>query len=111
MVEFLQAVLASEGIESNVYWEDPARANLVVRIRGNGTKQPILIMGHTDVVGVQAENWDEEPFGGLRKDGWLYGRGSLDDKDTVAALSTIGMKYRQNMRWRRVAVAYWKMIA
>lgn len=85
VVEFLQAVLANEGIESNVYWDDPARANLVVRIKGNGSKQPVLIMGHTDVVGVQAENWDEEPFGGLRKDGWLYGRGSLDDKDTVAA--------------------------
>jgi acetylornithine deacetylase/succinyl-diaminopimelate desuccinylase-like protein len=85
VVEYLQAVLANEGIESKLFWNDPARKNLVARIRGNGSKRPILIMGHTDVVGVQAENWDEDPFGGLRKDGWLYGRGSLDDKDTVAA--------------------------
>jgi acetylornithine deacetylase/succinyl-diaminopimelate desuccinylase-like protein len=42
-------------------------------------------MGHTDVVGVQADQWSEDPYGGLRKDGWVYGRGSLDDKDTVTA--------------------------
>ena len=83
--EYLKAILDAEGIESKLYWSDPDRANLVARINGNGSKQPILIMGHTDVVGVQADKWDEDPFGGLRKDGWLYGRGSLDDKDTVAA--------------------------
>ena len=84
-VRYLEAVLDAEGIASTVYALDPDRANLVVRIRGNGSKRPILIMGHTDVVGVQADRWIEEPFGGLRKDGWIYGRGSLDDKDTVTA--------------------------
>ncbi len=85
VANYLQAVLEAEGIESELYALDPERANLVTRIRGNGSKKPILIMGHTDVVGVQAERWTEEPFSGLRKDGWIYGRGSLDDKDTVAA--------------------------
>ena len=85
VAEYLQAVLAAEGIDSEMYALDPERANLVARIKGNGSKRPILIMGHTDVVGVQADRWIEEPFSGLRKDGWLYGRGSLDDKDTVAA--------------------------
>ena len=42
-------------------------------------------MGHTDVVGVQAENWTEDPFGGARKDGYVWGRGTLDDKDNVTA--------------------------
>ncbi len=83
--EYVKAVLAADGIGSTLYALDPDRANVVARIRGNGSKRPILIMGHTDVVGVQAERWDQAPFGGLRKDGWLYGRGSLDDKDTVAA--------------------------
>ena len=85
VANYLEAVLESENIDVEMYALDPERANLVARIRGNGTKEPILIMGHTDVVGVQAERWTEEPFSGLRKDGWLYGRGSLDDKDTVAA--------------------------
>jgi acetylornithine deacetylase/succinyl-diaminopimelate desuccinylase-like protein len=82
---YVKAALAAEGIESEIFALDPARANLVTRIKGNGSKRPILIMGHTDVVGVQAERWDEEPFGGLRKDGWIYGRGTLDDKDNVTA--------------------------
>jgi acetylornithine deacetylase/succinyl-diaminopimelate desuccinylase-like protein len=83
--KYLQAVLAAEGIESQLYWLDPNRANLVARIKGNGSKRPVLIMGHTDVVGVQADRWTEDPFGGLRQDGWVYGRGTLDDKDNVTA--------------------------
>lgn len=82
---YVKAVLEAEGIEATLYSLDSDRANLVARIKGNGSEQPILIMGHTDVVGVQANQWAEDPFGGLRKDGWVYGRGSLDDKDNVTA--------------------------
>jgi len=82
---YVKAALAADGIESEMFALDPDRANLVARIKGNGSKRPILIMGHTDVVGVQAERWAEAPFGGLRKDGWIYGRGTLDDKDNVTA--------------------------
>ncbi|NIV18117.1 MAG: M20/M25/M40 family metallo-hydrolase [Woeseiaceae bacterium] len=85
VAEYIKEALAYEGIDSEMYWSDPARANLVARIKGNGSKRPILIMGHTDVVGVQADKWEKDPFGGEREDGWLYGRGSLDDKDSVAA--------------------------
>ena len=85
VAEYLQNVFAGEGIESEMFALDPDRANLVVRYRGNGSKRPILIMGHTDVVGVQAENWSEAPFGGARKDGYVWGRGTLDDKDNVTA--------------------------
>jgi acetylornithine deacetylase/succinyl-diaminopimelate desuccinylase-like protein len=82
---YVKAVLAAEGIDSELYALEPERANLVARIKGNGSKRPILIMGHTDVVGVQPDRWSEDPFGGARKDGWIYGRGTLDDKDNVAA--------------------------
>ena len=85
VTHYLKNTLAAEGIPSNLYALDPDRANLVTRYKGNGSKRPILVMGHTDVVGVQAEKWLEEPFGGLRKDGWIYGRGTLDDKDNVTA--------------------------
>jgi len=78
---YLKAALASEGIDSDLYALEPERANLVARIKGNGSKRPILIMGHTDVVGVQEDRWTEDPFGGARKDGYVYGRGTLDDKD------------------------------
>ncbi len=85
MVDYLKTVLDREGIAYETYALDPARANLVTRYRGNGSKRPILIMGHTDVVGVQPENWAEPPFSGVRKDGYVWGRGTLDDKDNVTA--------------------------
>ena len=64
---------------------DSARANLVARIRGNGSKRPILLMAHTDVVGVQREKWPVDPFGAVVKDGYVWGRGALDDKDNLTA--------------------------
>lgn len=85
VVDYLKSTLASNDIDFQVYALEDNRANLVTRIKGNGSKRPILIMGHTDVVGVQREKWYADPFSGLRKDGFIYGRGTLDDKDNVAA--------------------------
>lgn len=85
VAKYVEAALAAEGIESELYALEPERANLVARFRGNGSKAPILIMGHTDVVGVQPDKWYADPFSGVRKDGYVYGRGTLDDKDNVAA--------------------------
>jgi acetylornithine deacetylase/succinyl-diaminopimelate desuccinylase-like protein len=85
VVRYLENVLDAEGIPRWTFARDPDRANLVARIAGNGSKPPILIMGHTDVVGVQEDKWFADPFSGLRKDGFIYGRGTLDDKDNVAA--------------------------
>jgi acetylornithine deacetylase/succinyl-diaminopimelate desuccinylase-like protein len=85
VANYLKRILATEGIASELYALEPDRANLVARINGNGSKRPLLIMGHTDVVGVQAEQWTEDPFAGVIKDGFIYGRGALDDKDNVTA--------------------------
>ena len=85
VVEYLEQVLEDAEIPSQRYALEPDRANLVARIRGNGSKQPILLMGHTDVVGAQPEKWYADPFSGEREDGFIYGRGSLDDKDNLAA--------------------------
>jgi acetylornithine deacetylase/succinyl-diaminopimelate desuccinylase-like protein len=85
VVEYLISVLEAEGVPFETYETEPGRSNLVTRYRGNGTKRPVLIMGHTDVVGVQADQWQEPPFSGLRKDGYIWGRGTLDDKDNVTA--------------------------
>ncbi len=85
VVEYLQAELTAEGIQSEVFALEESRGNLVARISGNGSKRPLLIMGHTDVVGVQPEKWYADPFSGNREDGFIYGRGTLDDKDNLAA--------------------------
>ena len=68
-VDYLKKVLESEGIATSTFALDPARANLVARLKGNGSKRPLLILAHTDVVGVQREKWPVDPFGALEKDG------------------------------------------
>lgn len=82
---YIHAALEREGIPSELFALEPDRANLVARLKGNGSKKPILILGHTDVVGVQREKWSVDPFAGLRKDGFIYGRGATDDKPHAAA--------------------------
>jgi len=84
-VDAIKAILEREGIPVKIFASDPARANLVARIKGTGARRPILLMGHTDVVGVQREKWTVDPFGAVRKDGVIYGRGTNDDKDHVVA--------------------------
>src|SRR5437870_3492391 len=85
VVEYLKKVLEAEGIPTKTFALDPARANLVARLKGNGSKRPLLILAHTDVVGVQREKWPVDPFGAVMKDGYIWGRGSRDDKPILAA--------------------------
>ena len=84
-VDYLKRVLEAEGIPTMTFALDPARANLVARLKGNGSKRPLLILAHTDVVGVQREKWPVDPFGAVIKDGYIWGRGSKDDKPVLAA--------------------------
>jgi len=85
VVNYIKKIFDAESIPSQIFALEPARANLVARIKGNGSKRPILIMAHTDVVGVQRDKWPVDPFGAIRKDGYIWGRGSVDDKDKLAA--------------------------
>src|ERR1700691_1207585 len=55
VVEYLKKVLEAEGLPARTFALDPKRANLVARLKGNGGKRPLLILAHTDVVGVQPE--------------------------------------------------------
>jgi len=84
-VNYLKKVLESEGIPTSTFALDPNRANLVARLKGNGSKRPLLILAHTDVVGVQRDKWPVDPFGAVMKDGYIWGRGSKDDKPVLAA--------------------------
>jgi acetylornithine deacetylase/succinyl-diaminopimelate desuccinylase-like protein len=83
--EYLKAILDREGIPSEIFEKEPGRGNLVARLKGNGKKKPLLLMGHIDVVGVEREKWTVDPFGGVIKDGYLYGRGASDDKGMATA--------------------------
>jgi acetylornithine deacetylase/succinyl-diaminopimelate desuccinylase-like protein len=83
--EYIKSVLAAEGISAHVYESAPGRGNVVARLKGNGKKKPLLLMGHIDVVGVERDKWTVDPFGAVVKDGYLYGRGAIDDKSMDAA--------------------------
>jgi acetylornithine deacetylase/succinyl-diaminopimelate desuccinylase-like protein len=60
------------------------KANLVARLRGNGTRRPVLLLAHLDVVEAKREDWSFDPFTLLEKDGYFYGRGTSDDKGMAA---------------------------
>jgi acetylornithine deacetylase/succinyl-diaminopimelate desuccinylase-like protein len=85
VVNYLKKALEAEGIPTETFALDPNRPNLVARLKGNGSKQPLLILAHTDVVPVQREKWPVDPFGAVIKDGYVWGRGSRDDKPLLAA--------------------------
>src|SRR5215207_6824816 len=90
VVDYLRQVLEREGIPVSVRALDPARPNLVARLAGSGRKRPLLLMGHSDVVGVDSTKWPHPPFGATREGGYVYGRGALDDRDNIAgALMTL----------------------
>ena len=81
---YLKSRLDAEGIPSTIYEQEPGRASIVARMRGNGAKRPLLLLGHLDVVAVERDEWSFDPFGGAVKDGILYARGAADDKSVVA---------------------------
>jgi len=83
--EYIKTALAAEGITAQIYESVPGRGNLVARLKGSGKKKPLLLMGHLDVVGVERDKWSMDPFAATIKDGYLYGRGSIDDKSMDAA--------------------------
>jgi acetylornithine deacetylase/succinyl-diaminopimelate desuccinylase-like protein len=90
VVEYVRRVLESEGIPVTIAAQDPSRANLIARLKGNGSKRPLLIMGHSDTVRVDAAKWTYPPFSATRKGGWVYGRGTLDDRsDLLACMMTM----------------------
>src|ERR1700728_4756094 len=98
VVEYVKGVLEAEGIPVITSANDPARANLIARLKGNGSKKPLLIMGHTDTVRVDPSKWTFPPFSATRQGGYVYGRGALDDKsDLLAAMMTMLMLKRSKV--------------
>jgi acetylornithine deacetylase/succinyl-diaminopimelate desuccinylase-like protein len=88
--EYLKQVLEREGIATKVFELEANRPNIVARLKGTGKKRPLLLMGHTDTVNVDPAKWTYPPFSATRNGGYVYGRGTVDDKDNVtAALMTM----------------------
>jgi acetylornithine deacetylase/succinyl-diaminopimelate desuccinylase-like protein len=95
--EFLAAILRREGIEAQVLDEDvlgPGRANLYARLRGDGSKRAIALVHHIDVVPASPQHWTVDPFAGLVRDGYVWGRGAIDMKGdgVVHLLAMLALK-------------------
>lgn len=84
--EMLKAVWEGAGVPAEIIpTPQPDNVHLIARIRGTTSAAPLLLLGHSDVVPVERENWTVDPFAGVVKDGQVYGRGALDMKGANAA--------------------------
>ncbi len=85
---YLAAILEKEGIPAEVLESAPGRGVVIARLGASVVPDPsraLLLLGHIDVVGAQKEKWSVDPFGAVVKQGYLYGRGAIDDKGMVIA--------------------------
>lgn len=81
---------AIPGMERHVLQAADGRANFVARLRApNATGKPVLVMGHMDVVGADTTRWSTPPFEPTERDGYLHGRGTMDDKGMLAATAAV----------------------
>ena len=94
-IEYLRGLLEEAGCEVELYAKDPARPNLVSRLRGSGSRAPLLLQGHVDVVTTSGQDWTRPPFGGELVDGYVWGRGALDMKGGVAMMVSAFLRAAQ----------------
>jgi len=96
--EYLKQVLDANGIPAQIFEMEDKRSNVLARLKGSGKKRPILIMGHLDTVSIDEKKWSFPPFGATRDGGYIYGRGTVDDKDNAtSSLMTMLLLKRLNV--------------
>src|SRR5438067_2179412 len=85
-IAYLNNLLSEAGLQTTIVALDAARPNLVVRLTGQGHAPPLLLQGHVDVVTTAKQTWQHPPFEGRIRDGYVWGRGTLDMKGGVAMM-------------------------
>ena len=70
---------------------DTGKVHFIARLKGDGSKRPVLIAAHADVVGVEREKWTVDPFAGVIKDDHVFGRGAIDFKGGMAVFARAAM--------------------
>jgi acetylornithine deacetylase/succinyl-diaminopimelate desuccinylase-like protein len=94
----MAARLRAAGFSENdvhVFKPAPRKGNLVARLRGSGSRKPILLLAHLDVVPAKREDWSFDPFKLTEMNGYVYGRGTSDDKFMAAAFLANLIRYKQ----------------
>jgi len=101
---FLSAILSRENVPVELLWTNKpsGRVNLLARLKGNGIKRPIMLLHHMDTVPVNRDTWTVDPYAGIKKDGYLYGRGALDMKNNgICQLMTMILLKKTNVQLDR----------
>lgn len=97
MAAFLKTRFEPLGFQIDVIpTPDPAKAHFIARLKGDGSKKPVLIAAHADVVGVERDKWSVDPFAGVVKDGYVMGRGAIDFKGGLAVFAEAAMMLARN---------------
>ena len=87
VADYIASLLSEVGIEPTIYESAPGRCNVIARIKGSNTERPGLVVhGHIDVVPANADDWSVDPFSGVIKDGFIWGRGAVDMKNMDAMI-------------------------
>lgn len=107
---YLAKIFDEAGIAYQILESAPGRANIIARVKGDGSQKPLLLTSHLDVVPCEKSKWEVDPFGAVIKDGCVWGRGAVDMKNMTAMELTVFLKaHREKMPLKRdlifVAVA------
>ena len=105
---FLAAGFSASDLVVEAYPQNKSQTSLIVRMKGHGAGKPLLYLCHLDVVAAKPADWTVPPFALTEKDGWLYGRGSLDMKgeDANVAAALLRLKREGYVPARDIIVAF-----
>lgn len=93
---YIADLLEPAGYRPEILESAPRRANVVLRVPGADRSLPgLAVHGHLDVVPVEADQWSVDPFGGLVRDGYVWGRGATDMKDAVATMLSCLLRWHE----------------
>ena len=97
--KYLAETLEKEDFKCELFESTPGRGSIITRLKGTGEKPSLLLLSHLDVVAANPKEWSVDPFGGVMKDGFVWGRGALDMK-SMTAMEVIVLKLlkRNNMK-------------
>jgi len=89
--KYLAKTLEKEGFNCELFESAPGRGSVITRIKGTGEKPNLLLLSHLDVVAANPKEWSVDPFAGVVKDGFVWGRGAIDMK-SMTAMEVMVMK-------------------
>ena len=99
---FLRDQLKAAGIDARLLGDDPKRQGVYARLESNTNEKALLLLSHIDVVPADASKWTQPPFGGVRANGYIWGRGAIDVKSlTIAELFALVDLKRRGAKLRR----------